>query len=70
MLAYTYKEKGRFELVNKPRPKLIGDRVVVNVETFCGKCYFCQHGYVNNCTDLLGGWALGCRIDGGQAEYV
>lgn len=48
----------------------IGDRVTVNVETFCGKCFFCKHGYVNNCTDKNGGWALGCRIDGGQAEYV
>ncbi|MBE5766117.1 MAG: alcohol dehydrogenase [Clostridiales bacterium] len=47
-----------------------GDRVVVNVETFCGECFFCKNGYVNNCTDKLGGWALGCRIDGGQAEYV
>ena len=47
-----------------------GDRVTVNVETFCGKCFFCRHGYVNNCTDPHGGWALGCRIDGGQAEYV
>ncbi len=53
--------------VKKIRP---GDRVAVNVETFCGKCYFCRHGYVNNCTDKYGGWALGCRIDGGQAEYV
>ena len=47
-----------------------GDRVTVNVETFCGRCFFCQHGWVNNCTDPDGGWALGCRIDGGQAEYV
>lgn len=47
-----------------------GDRVTVNVETFCGECFFCQHGYVNNCTNVNGGWALGCRIDGGQAEYV
>lgn len=47
-----------------------GDRVTVNVETFCGECFFCKHGYVNNCTDKNGGWALGCRIDGGQAEYV
>ena len=47
-----------------------GDRVTVNVETFCGECFFCKHGYVNNCTDPDGGWALGCRIDGGQAEYV
>ena len=47
-----------------------GDRVTVNVETFCGECFFCRQGYVNNCEDEQGGWALGCRIDGGQAEYV
>ena len=47
-----------------------GDRVTVNVETFCGECFFCKWGYVNNCIDSNGGWALGCRIDGGQAEYV
>ena len=47
-----------------------GDRVTVNVETFCGECFFCQNGWVNNCTDPHGGWALGCRIDGGQSEYV
>lgn len=47
-----------------------GDRVTVNVETFCGECVFCLHGWVNNCTDPNGGWALGCCIDGGQAEYV
>lgn len=55
------------EAVTTVRP---GDRVTVNVETFCGECFFCQHGYVNNCTDKNGGWALGCRIDGGQTEYV
>lgn len=125
MLAYTYMEKGRFQLLEKPRPILQdsrdaivrvtlssictsdlhikhgsvpravpgitvghemvgvveeigekvstvrpGDRVTVNVETFCGECFFCQNGWVNNCTDPNGGWALGCRIDGGQAEYV
>ena len=32
--------------VTKVKP---GDRVTVNVETFCGKCFFCQNGYVNNC---------------------
>ena len=53
--------------VNTVKP---GDRVTVNVETFCGECFFCQHGFVNNCTDPNGGWALGCRIDGGQAEFV
>lgn len=125
MLAYTYIEHGKFELIEKPKPGLKdprdaivrvtlgsictsdlhikhgsvpralpgttvghemvgiveqvgadvtsirpGDRVTVNVETFCGECFFCLHGYVNNCTDANGGWALGCRIDGGQAEYV
>ena len=125
MKAYTYIEKGKFALTDKPHPHLQdstdaivrvtlgsictsdlhikhgsvpravpgitvghemvgvveaigsdvqgikpGDRVTVNVETFCGQCFFCQHGYVNNCTSPHGGWALGCRIDGGQTEYV
>jgi threonine dehydrogenase-like Zn-dependent dehydrogenase len=125
MIAYTYIEKGLFQLVDKPKPEIQepddaivrvtlssicssdlhikhgsvpraipgvtvghemvgiveevgahvktvrpGDRVTVNVETFCGECFFCKNGYVNNCTDPNGGWALGCRIDGGQAEYV
>lgn len=125
MLAYTYVERGKFELQEKQKPALQddrdaiirvtlasictsdlhikhgsvpravpgvtvghemvgvveavgpavaavkpGDRVAVNVETFCGECFFCKYGYVNNCTDPNGGWALGCRIDGGQAEYV
>ncbi len=47
-----------------------GDRVAVNVETFCGECFYCKRGFVNNCANENGGWALGCRIDGGQAEYV
>lgn len=47
-----------------------GDRVAVCVETFCGECYFCRRGWVNNCTSPIGGWALGCRIDGCQTEYV
>lgn len=55
------------DAVRRVRP---GDRVTVNVETFCGECFFCKKGFVNNCTDENGGWALGCRIDGGQTEYV
>lgn len=125
MKAYTYIEKGRFALTEKPKPSIqestdalvrvtlssictsdlhikhgsvpravpgitvghemvgvveavgsdvnrvkVGDRVTVNVETFCGECFYCKHGYVNNCTSPNGGWALGCRIDGGQTEYV
>ena len=116
MLAYTYTEKGKFELLKKARPVLQhdrdaivrvtlssictsdlhikhgsvpraipgvtvghemigvveevgsavtnvkpGDRVTVNVETFCGSCFFCRNGWVNNCEK--GGWELGCRID-------
>ena len=45
-----------------------GDRVSANCETFCGECYFCKHGFINNCQN--GGWKLGCCIDGCQAEYV
>ena len=53
--------------VRKVQP---GDRVSINVETFCGECWFCKRGYVNNCLSPFGGWAMGCRIDGMQAEYV
>ena len=125
MKALTYMGKGRFEVMEKPKPRIVeatdavvrvtlssictsdlhikngsvpkavpgvtvghemvgvvesvgetvskvkkGDRVAVNVETFCGECFFCRHGWVNNCTDPDGGWALGCRIDGGQTEFV
>ena len=45
-----------------------GDRVAANCETFCGECFFCRHGFINNCEK--GGWELGCRIDGCQAEIV
>lgn len=38
--------------VNKVKP---GDRVTINVETFCGECFFCRHGFVNNCTADDGG---------------
>ena len=53
------------DAVKKIQP---GQRVAANVETFCGECYFCKHGFVNNC--VSGGWELGCRIDGCQTEYV
>lgn len=58
------------ELGSEVKGVSVGDRVTVNVETSCGKCFYCKHGYVNNCTSPHGGWALGCRIDGGQTEYV
>ena len=46
----------------------VGDRVAANCETFCGQCYFCKRGFVNNCE--IGGWMLGCSMDGCQAEFV
>lgn len=58
------------ELGSEVKGVSVGDRVTVNVETFCGECFYCKHGYVNNCTSPHGGWALGCRIDGVQTEYV
>ena len=58
------------ELGSEVKGVSVGDRVTVNVETFCGECFYCKHGYVNNCISPHGGWALGCRIDGGQTEYV
>ncbi len=45
-----------------------GDRVAVSCETFCGECFYCKRGWVNNC--VQGGWELGCRLDGCQAEFV
>lgn len=45
-----------------------GDRVSANCETFCGKCFFCKRGFINNC--INGGWKIGCSIDGCQAEYI
>ena len=117
MLAYTYVERGKFELREKQKPALQddrdaiirvtlasictsdlhikhgsvpravpgvtvghemvgvveavgpavaavkpGDRVTVNVETFCGECFFCKHGYVP--TRTAGGrWAAASTGD-------
>lgn len=45
-----------------------GDRVSVNVETFCGECFFCKRGFINNC--INGGWKIGCCENGCQSEFV
>ncbi|WP_157150846.1 alcohol dehydrogenase [Brachyspira sp. SAP_772] len=45
-----------------------GDRVSANCITFCGECFYCKNGFINNCEK--GGWDIGCRINGCQAEYV
>lgn len=45
-----------------------GDQVLISCITSCGKCDYCRKGMYSHCAD--GGWLLGNRIDGTQAEYV
>ena len=45
-----------------------GDRVIISCVTSCGRCKFCRKSMYSHC--LTGGWILGYRIDGTQAEYV
>lgn len=45
-----------------------GDRVLISCITSCGRCEYCRKGMYSHCVD--GGWVLGNRIDGTQAEYV
>jgi alcohol dehydrogenase len=46
----------------------VGDRVVVSCISSCGKCDYCRRGMYSHCVN--GGWILGNKIDGTQAEYV
>jgi len=46
-----------------------GDRVLVSCITACGRCRFCREGRYGQCLGG-GGWILGHKIDGTQAEYV
>jgi alcohol dehydrogenase len=46
-----------------------GDRVLVSCITACGRCRYCREGSYGQCTGG-GGWILGHRINGTQAEYV
>lgn len=45
-----------------------GDRVLISCISSCGKCEACRRGMYSHCAS--GGWILGNRIDGTQAEYV
>jgi alcohol dehydrogenase len=47
----------------------IGDRVLISCITSCGKCSNCRKGMYSHCLNG-GGWVLGNRIDGTQAEFV
>ncbi|MFI8091033.1 zinc-dependent alcohol dehydrogenase family protein [Streptomyces sp. NPDC086080] len=46
-----------------------GDRVLVSCISACGRCRYCREGMYGQCLGG-GGWILGHRIDGTQAEYV
>ncbi|MGN6230409.1 MAG: zinc-dependent alcohol dehydrogenase family protein [Trinickia sp.] len=45
-----------------------GDHVLISCISSCGKCAYCRRGMYSHCA--TGGWILGNRIDGTQAEYV
>src|SRR6266436_8723217 len=45
-----------------------GDHVIVPAISACGVCEYCRRSMYSHCT--TGGWILGNRIDGTQAEYV
>ncbi len=45
-----------------------GDRVLISCVSACGKCEYCRRQMYSHCT--TGGWILGNKIDGTQAEYV
>jgi len=46
----------------------VGDHVLVSCISSCGQCEYCRRGMYSHCK--TGGWILGNRIDGTQAEYV
>ena len=45
----------------------VGDGVVFEPITYCGKCYACRSGHHNVCRDLK---VLGCIVDGTFREYA
>jgi alcohol dehydrogenase len=45
-----------------------GDQVLISCISACGKCVYCRRLMYSHCT--TGGWILGNRIDGTQAEFV
>lgn len=46
----------------------VGDQVLISCITSCGHCDYCKQGMYAHCRD--GGWILGHKIDGTQAEVV
>ena len=44
----------------------VGDRVCVDPNDMCGKCYYCKQGMGHFCENMIG---IGTSVDGGFAEY-
>ena len=45
-----------------------GDKVLISCISSCGRCDYCRRQMYSHCRN--GGWILGNKIDGTQAEYV
>ncbi|KAF2475178.1 theronine dehydrogenase [Lindgomyces ingoldianus] len=45
-----------------------GDPVLISCISSCGTCEYCKRGMYSHC--VTGGWSLGNKIDGTQAEFV
>jgi alcohol dehydrogenase len=45
-----------------------GERVLISCISACGKCGYCRKQMYSHC--VSGGWILGNKIDGTQAEFV
>jgi alcohol dehydrogenase len=45
-----------------------GDRVIISCISSCGTCDYCRRGMYSHC--VHGGWILGNKIDGTQADFV
>ena len=46
----------------------LGDHAIISCISSCGTCKYCRRGMYSHCVN--GGWILGNRIDGTQAEFV
>ncbi len=47
----------------------VGDHVLISSISSCGRCANCKKGMYSHCENG-GGWILGVKIDGTQAEFV
>ena len=59
---------GEIEAVgNGVKSLKVGDRVVVNPNSYCGTCHSCRSGFRNHCENME---LMGITVPGGFAEYV